>query len=61
MDQLEAWAVRGRVATAVRGVREAMASLAITSKELRDAMAEAAQLGIDDDTMPQRESQHAAA
>lgn len=61
MDQLEAWAVRGRVATAVRGVREAMAALAITSKELRDAMAEAAQLGIDDEAAPRQESRHAAA
>lgn len=45
MDQLDVWAVRGRVATAVRSMREALARLAVDSKELTEAMAEAEQLG----------------
>lgn len=48
MDQLELWAVRGRVATAVTRVREALARLAVDSKELTDAMAEAEQFGLCD-------------
>lgn len=48
MDQLDEWAVRGRVATAVRRVREGLARLAADSKELADAMAEAEQLNIGD-------------
>lgn len=48
MDQLELWAVRGRVATAVTRVREGLARLAVDSKELTDAMAEAEQFGLCD-------------
>lgn len=50
MDQLDVWAARGRVATAIRRVREALARLAADSKELTEAMAEAEQLGICDVT-----------
>lgn len=48
MDQLDVWAVRGRVATAIRSMREALARLAVDSEELAEAMAEAEQLGICD-------------
>jgi hypothetical protein len=45
MDQLEAWAVRGRVATAIRSMREDLLRLAVDSQELTEALAEAEQLG----------------
>ncbi|MBS2534254.1 hypothetical protein KGQ20_15900 [Catenulispora sp. NF23] len=60
MDQLEAWAVRGRIATAVRSVHEALTALALSSRELRDAMTEAVQLGICDTATPETESRNAA-
>lgn len=41
MDQLEAWAVRGRVAAAKRSVREALVSLLSACQELKDSVAEA--------------------
>lgn len=50
MDQLDVWAARGRVATALRSMREALARLAVDSKELTEAMAEAEQLGLCDVT-----------
>jgi hypothetical protein len=46
VDQLDVWAVRGRIATAVRSMREALARLAVDSEELTDAIAEAEQLGV---------------
>jgi len=46
VDQLDMWAVKGRVAIAIRGLREDLARLAAHSKELDDAMAEAERLGI---------------
>lgn len=50
MDQLETWVVRGRIATAIKNVRESLARLAVDSQELKSAMAEAEQLGIDIDS-----------
>lgn len=51
MDQLEAWAVRGRIATAARKVLDAVARLATDSAELADALDEAEQLGLHDDAL----------
>lgn len=51
MDQLEAWAIRGRVATAISNVRESIARLARDGQELVDAMAEAEQFGVYDDSL----------
>lgn len=48
MDQLEEWRVRGRVATAIKNVRETLMHLATESRELNDAMAEAEHLGLYD-------------
>lgn len=50
MDQLDEWAVRGRVATAARRVREDLVRLAVDGEELADAMTEARQLGFDNVT-----------
>ena len=46
MDQLEEWRVRGRLATAVRTVRESMARLMDDGQELGEALAEAEQIGL---------------
>lgn len=51
MDQLEAWAIRGRVATAIKNVRESIARLAKDGEELVEAMAEAEYFGIYDDPL----------
>lgn len=48
MDKLEEWRVRGRVATAIKNVREALTHLAANSQELDDAVAEAEHLGLYD-------------
>lgn len=49
MDKIEEWRVRGRIATAIRNVREALTHLAAGSQELNDAVAEAKQLGLYDE------------
>ena len=46
MDKLDTWAVQGRVATAIRNVRESAAQLAVDSAELVEAVAEAERLAI---------------
>lgn len=51
MDQLEAWAIRGRVATAIKNVRESIARLAQDGEELVEAMAEAEYFGVYDDSL----------
>jgi hypothetical protein len=51
VDQLEAWAVRGRIATAARKVRDTIARLATDSAELADALDEAEQLGLRTDAL----------
>lgn len=51
MDQIETWTVRGRVATAVKRVREDLACLAADSEELAEAVAEAEQHGLYDDQL----------
>lgn len=52
MDHLEAWRVQGRIATAIKNVRETAARLATDSEELNDAVAEAQRLGLYDDETP---------
>lgn len=52
MDQLDTWAVQGRVATAIRSVRESAAQLAVDSAELTEAVAEAERLGISNPALP---------
>jgi len=47
MDQLDEWRVRGRIAIAMKNVREALSRLANDSQELTDAMAEAESLGLE--------------
>lgn len=46
MDQLEEWAVRGRLATAAKKVRESLARLVVDGQELGEALAEAEQIGL---------------
>lgn len=46
MDQLEQWRVEGRVATAIRNLRESMNQLEADGQELVSAVAEARDLDI---------------
>lgn len=46
MDPLEAWAIQGRVATAIKNVGESIARLAKDGEELVEAMAEAEHFGV---------------
>lgn len=52
MDHLDTWAVQGRVATAIRNVRESAAQLAVDSAELVEAVAEAERLSISTPALP---------
>jgi hypothetical protein len=45
-DQLEQWRVQGRVATAVRNMRESLMQLEADEQELVRAVAEAKDLGV---------------
>lgn len=45
-EQLERWRVEGRVATAVRNMRESLTRLEADGQELASAVAEARELGI---------------
>jgi hypothetical protein len=46
MDKLEAWRVRGRIATAMKNLRESMTRVTTDSRELSAAIDEAEALGL---------------